>query len=317
MKKIVAAALCLITLLSLFSCNHNNGNITDLSDNDTSDTTTTFFDEDRTDMGDKNTEEQPSENESLQNKMALQAYGKAIRNEINVYYPLINSATPSETYFERICGAEKGTPTAQALVDMDNDGIEELILSYDSFFILLHLENDKVYGTDFHLSSMETIYTDGSFFWSHTDDIFGYECGISRVSFVNGIKKVEELCRTEGDSKFFIGGVQVTKDKYYDYLDESERTPITFTTFDTDFLDGNELKAIKIASDYWGINDGDFDSERGLRYRVICKRKIDERWYEISLYRFVYNSYYEHLEIATVNIETKEIQVTPYPDGKG
>ena len=317
MKKIVAAALCLIMLMSLFSCNHNNGNITDLSDNDTSDTTTTFFDEDRTDMGDKNTEEQPSENESLQNKMALQAYGKAIRNEINVYYPLINSATPSETYFERICGAEKGTPTAQALVDMDNDGIEELILSYDSFFILLHLENDKVYGTDFHLSSMETIYTDGSFSWSHTDDIFGYECGISRVSFVNGIKKVEELCRTEGDSKFFIGGVQVTKDKYYDYLDESERTPITFTTFDTDFLDGNELKAIKIASDYWGINDGDFDSERGLRYRFICKRKIDERWYEISLYRFVYNSYYEHLEIATVNIETKEIQVTPYPDGKG
>ena len=317
MKKIVAAALCLIMLLSLFSCNHNNGNITDLSDNDTSDTTTTFFDEDRTDMGDKNTEEQPKENESSQNQIAVQAYGAAIRNEINVYYPLINSATPSETYFERICGAEKGTPTAQALVDMDNDGIEELILSYDSFFILLHLENDKVYGTDFHLSSMETIYTDGSFSWSHTDDIFGYECGISRVSFVNGIKKVEELCRTEENSKFFIGGVQVTKDKYYDYLDESERTPITFTTFDTDFLDGNKLKAIKIASDYWGINDGDFDSERGLRYRVICKRKIDERWYEISLYRFVYNSYYEHLEIATVNIVTKEIQVTPYPDGKG
>ena len=317
MKKIIAAALCLIMLLSLFSCNHNNGNITDLSDNDTSDTTTTFFDEDRTDMGDKNTEEQPKENESLQNQMALQAYGKAIRNEINVYCPLLLSDIPSETFFEGIGYPEKGIPTAQALVDMDNDGIEELILAYDGFFILLHFENDIVYATDFNFASMETIYTDGSFSWSHTDDIFGYECGISRVSFVNGIKKVEELCRTEGDSKFFIGGVQVTKDKYYDYLDESERTPITFTTFDTDFLDGNELKAIKIASDYWGINDGDFDSERGLRYRVICMRKIDERWYEISLYRFVYNSYYEHLEIATVNIETKEIQVTPYPDGKG
>ena len=317
MRKIVAAALCLIMLLSLFSCNHNNGNITDLSDNDISDTTTTLFDEDRTDMGDKNTEEQPSENESLQNQMALQAYGKAIRNEINVYYPLINSATPFETYFERIYGVEKCNPTRQTLIDMDKDGIKELILAYDGFFILLHFENDIVYATDFNFASMGTIYTDGSFSWSHTDDIFGYECGISRVSFVNGIKKVEELCRTEGDSKFFIGGVQVTKDKYYDFLDESERTPITFTTFDTDFLDGNELKAIKIASDYWGINDGDFDSERGLRYRVICKRKIDERWYEISLYRFVYNSYYEHLEIATVNIETKEIQVTPYPDGRG
>ena len=317
MKKFVAVLLCLIMILSLFSCNHNNGNITDLSDNDTSDTTTTFIDEDRTDMGDKNTEEQPSENESLQNQMALQAYGKAIRNEINVYYPLINSATPYETYVERICGVEKGNPTRQTLIDMDNDGIKELILAYNGFFILLHFENDIVYATDFNFASMDTIYTDGSFSWSHTDDIFGYECGISRISFANGIKKVEELCRTEGNSKFFIGGVQVTKDKYYDYLDESERTPITFTTFDTDFLDGNELKAIKIASDYWGINDGDFDSERGFRYRVICKRKIDERWYEISLYRFVYNSYYEHLEIATVNIETKEIQVTPYPDGKG
>ena len=295
MRKFVAAALCLITLLSLFSCNHNNGNITDLSD----------------------TEEQPSENESLQNQMALQAYGKAIRNEINVYYPLLLSDIPYETFFEGIGYPEKGIPTAQALIDMDKDGIKELILAYDGFFILLHFENDIVYATDFNFASMETIYTDGSFSWSHTDDIFGYECGISRISFANGIKKVEELCRTEGASKFFIGGVQVTKDKYYDYLDESERTPITFTTFDTDFLDGNELKAIKIASDYWGINDGDFDSERGLRYRVICKRKIDERWYEISLYRFVYNSYYEHLEIATVNIETKEIQVTPYPDGKG
>ena len=75
--------------------------------------------------------------------------------------------------------------------------------------------------------------------------------------------------------------------------------------------------AEKLASEHWGIKDGYVDPENGLRYRVVCKRKIDERWYEISLYRFVYNSYYEHLEIATVNIETKEIKVTPYPDGKG
>ena len=209
----------------------------------------------------------------------------------------------------------------QALVDMDKDGIEELILAYDSFFILLHFENDKVYGTDFDFYSRETIYTDGSFSWSHTDDIFGYECGISRVSFVNGILKVEELCRTEGNSKFFIGGVQVTKDQHDDYLEESNRIPVKFTAFEMAIFENNEnineLKAIQLASEYWGIMDGEFDPQRGLRYRVICKRKIDEKWYEISLYRFVYNSYYEHLEIATVNIETKEIQVTPYPDGKG
>jgi hypothetical protein len=300
-------------LLSLVSCNETNDEL-DAQLSDDAENTTVQETSKNTIVSDN---KEDSVIDTVQNKQARQAYGMALRNEIKIYYPILDSMTPAETYFERIRGVEKGNPTRQTLIDMDKDGVQELVLAYEYFYILLHFENGMVYGTDFHLSSMETIYTDGSFSWSHTDDIFGYECGISRISFANGIKKVEELCRTEGDSKFFIGGVQVTKDKYYDYLDESERTPITFTTFDTDFLDGNELKAIKIASDYWGINDGDFDSERGLRYRVICKRKIDERWYEISLYRFVYNSYYEHLEIATVNIETKEIKVTPYPDGKG
>ena len=313
MKKYITFLLCLIMLLSLVSCNETNDEL-DAQLSDDAENTTVQETPENTIVPDN---KEDSVIDTVQNEQARQAYGMALRNEIKIYYPILDSMTPAETYFERICGVEKGNPTRQTLIDMDNDGIKELILAYNGFFILLHFENDIVYATDFNFASMGTIYTDGSFAWGYIGGIFGYECGISRVSFVNGIKKVEELCRTEGDSKFFIGGVQVTKDKYYDYLDESERTPITFTTFDTDFLDGNKLKAIKIASDYWGINDGDFDSERGLRYRVICKRKIDERWYEISLYRFVYNSYYEHLEIATVNIETKEIQVTPYPDGKG
>lgn len=313
MKKYIAFLLCLIMLLSLVSCNETNDEL-DAQLSDDVENTTVQETPKNTIVPDN---KEDSVIDSVQNEQARQAYGLALRNEIYVYYPLLNSATPSKTYFERICGTEKGDPTRQALIDMDKDGIEELILAYDSFFIILHFDNDIVYGTDFDLESMATIYTDGSFSWSNNDDIFGYECGISRVSFINGIKKVEELCRTEGNSKFFISGVQVTKKQYEDYLNKSERTPIAFTAFDTTILDGNKLNAIKLASEYWGIKDGDFDPERGLRYRVICKRKIDEQWYEISLYRFIYNSYYEHLEIATVNIETKEILVTPYPDGKG
>ena len=313
MKKCIAFLMCLIALLSLVSCDEiNNEADTQLSD-DTENTTVQETMEDTTVPSNK----EDSVIDTVQNEQARQAYGLALRNEIYVYYPLLNSATPYKTYFEGICGTEKGDPTRQALIDMDKDGIEELILAYDSFFIILHFDNDIVYGTDFDLESMATIYTDGSFSWSNNDDIFGYECGISRVSFINGIKKVEELCRTEGNSKFFISGVQVTKKQYEDYLNKNERTPIAFTAFDTTILDGNKLNAIKLASEYWGIKDGDFDPERGLRYRVICKRKIDERWYEVSLYHFVYNSYYEHLEIATVNIETKEIKITKYPDGRG
>ena len=73
----------------------------------------------------------------------------------------------NETYFEMIRGLEKGIPTGQTLVDMDKDGIKELILSYDRFFIFLCFKNDKVYGSDVKLDSMNTIYTDGSFSWSN------------------------------------------------------------------------------------------------------------------------------------------------------
>ncbi|MBR2722313.1 MAG: hypothetical protein IKB75_06010 [Clostridia bacterium] len=313
MKKNAALVLCLMMILSLFSCSGSGdqGPLPTEPSSTTASPTTEV-----------STTAPPQENpeptlKDLQNELALQAYGAAIRNEINVYYPLLNNDTPTETYFERICGSEKGNPMRQALVDMDRDGIEELILKYGSFFVILHFENNKVYGTDFHFGAMEMIYTDGSFSWSHTDDMFGYECGISRVSFANGIMKVEELCRKEGDSRFFISGAQVTKEQYDDYLDGNERTPVDFAPFDIYFLDSDALKAIELASEYWGIKDGDFDPERGLRYRVICKRKIDEGRYEVSLYRFIYNRSYEHFALATVKVDTGEITVEKYPDGKG
>ena len=98
--------------------------------------------------------------------------------------------------------------------------------------------------------------------------------------------------------------------------------PIKFTSFDISFLDSNELKAIELASEYWGIKDGDFDSERGFRYRIICDGKLNGSentgdQYSVSLYRFVYNSYYEHYRIAYINIDTGEILIDEYPDGKG
>lgn len=320
MKKYVAFLLCLMMILSLFSCNIKNANTPESSDNMTAGTTTQMppnnHTEDSTDsVPTESATESPSNTESVQNELAWQAYGMAIRNEIKIYYPLLSSP-PKEIYLKNVCGMEKSNPTRQALVDMDKDGINELILDYKSFFILLHFENGFVYATDFHLKSMETIYTDGSFSWSHHDDVFGYEYGISRVSFVNGIKKVEELCRIEGDSNFFINGVPVTIEQYSDYIAHANRTPIRFTPFAIPLLNSNELRAIELASAHWGIQNGDFDSERGFRYRIVYSGTIGNL-YRVSLYRFVYNSYYEHLEIASVNIDTEKISIEKYPDGKG
>ena len=133
MKKLVAVLMCLITLLSLVSCDEiNNEADTQLSD-DTENTTVQETMKDTTVPSNK----EDSVIDTVQNEQARQAYGLALRNEIYVYYPLLYSATPHKTYFEGICGTEKGDPTRQALIDMDKDGIEELILAYDSFFIIL------------------------------------------------------------------------------------------------------------------------------------------------------------------------------------
>lgn len=270
---------------------------------------------------DKNEQEQPPQDEQPTNQHALAAYNAAIMNSIPVYYPLVNSDTPHKTYFKNIHSHEKGYPSYQVLVDMDGDGIDELVLRYYSFLIILHFEDGKVYATDFTFDAMNTIYTDGSFSWSHTDVIFGYECGISRISFTNGILKIDELCRRDSYSNFFVGGLEVDEEQYDEYFEGLEKTPVTFVHFggtDADSSDDhNKWLAIELASEHWGIKDGDFDEERGFRYRIICDSKISENLYEVSLYCFEHNSYYIHVASARVNIETGNITITPYPDGKG
>ena len=298
MKKIIALLLVFIMLLSLFSCVEKKP---DTTSDDNAETTTIPKNDDLSDQ-------------TAHNELAKENFAKAIRNEINVYYPLNNNPTPHVTYFSSICSSTKGVPTRQAMIDIDQDGIEELILGYESFFILLDFQDDVVYATDLNPDFWSEIYTDGSFYWSICD-VFGYECGISRISFVNGIKKIEDLCREVGDSQFFINNVQVTEEEYKAYVDSLERTPITFSPFYSSFLTTEQEKAVELASAHWGIHDGDIDPERGFRYRVVYSYEADNI-HRVSLYRFIYASY-EQLEVAFVNIETGEISSTKYPDGKG
>ena len=294
MKKWIALLLCLVTILSLSSC------VINIHAPDKNDDV----------VNDPNADPQVSENDRIR-----EAYGAVLRNESTLYYPLLDSPTPYESYFRDIRGA-KDAPLSQALIDMDGNGTEELILSFDRFLILLWYENNAVYATDFEHEAMETVYTDGSFFWRNNSSPFGNEQGISRISFANGQKKFQELCRKEGESLFYVDGVRVTKEQYENYLEKNERTPVEFTLCDTSFFNPEVTKALALASAHWGIRDGDFEEETGYRYRIVCTDRVGEI-YKISLYRFINNSYYLHMETADVNVETEEITICPYPDGKG
>lgn len=320
MKNSIAFLLCIILLLTLFACSRTNTDPDTPSDSDTENTTAPTEEETTTESQEEESSTPPVEEESapsvsneIENQRALEAFGAVMRNEITMYYPAYQS-TWNEIYFQQI-GLAQTTPSYQALIDMDQDGIKELILSYDEARILLHFENDLVYGFDKGINSMITIYTDGSFSWSYYSDKFGSEYGISRISFDNGKPKYHELSRVENYTKFYLNGVQVTEEQYNTHIENRVKTSIEFEPFDLSLLDPNRAWAIELASEHWGIKDGDFHPETGYRYRVVCTENNGDI-YRVSLYCFVRNYYYEHVELALVNIKTEEITIYLYPDGK-
>jgi hypothetical protein len=236
MKKFIAFVLCLIISATMVSC-HNSTNNDDEQDHDSADTT-----------------EAPSrdqlENDEMseQDKIAWQAYCEAIKNERAIYQYSVFSSTsstpPSASYFIDDYG-ENISLFKQAMIDMDQDGISELILkqSYTGHYIILHYDNDRVYYNRYLVpSNNSTIYTDGSFSWSNHSDIFGNEYGISRITYLNGKPKYQELCRVESAyNMYYVNGAPVTEEEYdsvlsWMFLNDLEGFTQEDTASDTAFI---------------------------------------------------------------------------------
>ncbi len=310
MKKYIAFLLCFLMCVSLISCEKEklivDGQATsaDVSAGGSS-------------SSPNNAEKDtlpPQNAEPTKRELAMQAYEAVVRNEVKLNYPLDYSSTGiKETYFEDIFYIGRNNTVVQALVDMDKDGVEEMVMkNYDTDkTVILHYENDIVYGYTFNSDAMHSIYNNGSFYWIYYR--IESEYGVSRISFVNGRLKFEELGRVEQCSRFYLSGTQVSEEEYQRYMENITQTPIEFTTFNPFLISEEEAKAI--ASEYWGIKDGDFDSETGYRYKMIVYKDGD--CYRVCLYCFVYNSHYDHLDCICVNGYTSETSAPEYPDAKG
>lgn len=103
-----------------------------------------------------------------------------------------------------------------AVLDMDGDGNEELLISgWTSDILVLHDENGTIYGFDFTFRGMYNVKTDGSYYWNAKQ---GRTYGCSKLSFKNGICSIVELYRAEhsadGNTNFFVKGVKVAKDEF-------------------------------------------------------------------------------------------------------
>jgi hypothetical protein len=308
MKKTLAFIICLLMCVSLFSCEKK----TDKKDEQSVQTTYANNENSASKNNGANKAPSATKPKSSSKEHVMKAYEEVLNHERTLKYPLHNSQGFDEIYIKNIYNFGQYNNATQAIIDMDKDGIDEMIVVNNEKKVILHYENDIVYGFDFSYNAMQTLYTDGSFSWSHYRNNTN-EYGVSRISFVNGRLKFQELYRNENYDKFYVGGVEVTSDDYYEYIGKNPKTAIEFTPIDMSAL--NEGKAIELASKHWNIENGSFDKETGYRYRFDAYR--DGEKYHVCLYWFVDNTYYENLKCVTVDISTGEISKSTEMHAKG
>ena len=164
MKKQIAFLLCLLMILSLFSCESNE----DLAEPLSSDNITSHLSE---------------------AEIAMEMYEAAIKGEIRVFDELLGEGKLEDCLFlssNLLLG--ECEILSKAILDIDGDGINEYVIqSEENDHILLHYYNGKVYSYSFDRSNFYNLNTDGSFYWADnwSNDAEGEISvhGLNRVTF--------------------------------------------------------------------------------------------------------------------------------------
>lgn len=117
-------------------------------------------------------------------------------------------------------------PEQYAFIDLDNDNIDELVI-FDvkmTYYLVLHYENEKVYGYNIGARSLIHLRTDGSFMTTNASGDF---FSISNISFTKeSFETKYELYINETENEYLIDGKktdQKTVKKYF--YDWFENTP--------------------------------------------------------------------------------------------
>ncbi len=93
------------------------------------------------------------------------------------------------------------------------------------------------------------------------------------------------------------------------YIEDNPKTAVEFSPFEAPWQRTIPLAAaLQIASDYWGIEDGDVDEETGYAFAILPVYS-DTQNYRISLAWWVENDHLSTIEIIEIHGLTGEITV--------
>lgn len=143
-----------------------------------------------------------------------------------------------------------------AFINMDSDGIEELLIDCGAELVVLHKSLGGVYLYSFDLRQISSLNADGSFSWNHTGNDFEY--GESRITWLTpaGTAEIETIWRISGDgepdAEYYIGETQVTQAEIQQYFAENPKTRVEFTSLEEIYgEDISPLEAVEIGREYW------------------------------------------------------------------
>ncbi|MBQ7828760.1 MAG: hypothetical protein IJ345_00615 [Clostridia bacterium] len=143
-----------------------------------------------------------------------------------------------------------------AFVDMDSDGIEELLIDCGAELVVLYKSFGGVYLYSLDHRQISSLNSDGSFSWNSTGE--DHEYGESRITWLNlaGIAEIETIWRIvndgEPDAEYYIGETQVTAAEMQKYLAENKKTKVEFAPLEEIYGDAiSPLEAVEIGSEYW------------------------------------------------------------------
>ena len=336
MKKYIALLLCLLMILSLFSCKSN----------ETQDDLSSTPNSDSSDVNEDSTNDDsitpPSEAE-----IAMEMYEAAISDKICVIdehlgeIKLKDCRFPSDNLRLDECEILN-----KAILDMDGDGINEYVIQSgdEADHIVLHYYDGKVYSYSFGVTEFRHLNTNGTFYWFSNSNY--WVGGLSRLVFNDSsisIEKMYEVNIYEDEDKdaYYIEGKPVTREEFgeqYDYYKYYSTDCIVRKSFSPLEIDCSypisSERALEIASEYWGVSDWDYDCAMGTTVAdriVLSSKPSDENGYYRIIWKWEYywHAYpcwegqtpsttyiYEEVIVDAFTGECREY-IEPMPDGKG
>lgn len=318
MKKYIAFLLCLMMILSLFSCEFNENQDTPLQNDNMNNACAQICEAEK----------------------AMEMYEAAIKGEICIFdehlgeIKLKDCRFPSDNLRLDECEI-----LSKAIVDLDGDEINEYIIqSPQRDHIILHYYDGKIYSYSFDFKSLFRLNTDGTFYWYSTEGNYP-TIGLNQITFNGSSIAIKELYRLknvcEYAEEYYLGGCLATREEYLDYYNHNHKTWVQFIPFELSCQYPITVEeAWNIADDYLENIDERQDHAAGttIVYKVVITEKPsnNSKYYIVVLQEIHYchgidgweisnpAPSYEHDRLV-VNAITGECwdYIDPIPDGKG